>query len=110
MKLAIVGSRNLDSIIIDDYVPDGADEIVSGGAMGVDSLAKRFAAEKGIKYTEIKPQYHLYGKAAPLKRNEEIADYSDMAIAFWDGRSSGTKNVIANFRKRGKKVTVIIVG
>ena len=38
MKLEIVGSRKLTHINIDEYIPDGVDEIVSGGAVGVDVL------------------------------------------------------------------------
>ena len=109
MKLAVIGSRGLKQVIIDDYIPDGVDEIVSGGAVGVDSLAKDYARRVGIKYTEFLPQYNLYGKAAPLRRNYLIAEYADAAMALWDGRSRGTKYTIQLFRKLGKKVTVIII-
>ena len=109
MKLAVIGSRGLKQVIIDDYIPDGVEEIVSGGAVGVDSLAKDYARRAGIKYTEFLPQYNLYGKAAPLRRNYLIAEYADAAMALWDGRSRGTKYTIRLFRKLGKKVTVIII-
>ena len=109
MKLAIVGSRNVEILDIEKYMPEGISEIVSGGAKGADALAKEFAEKNGIKYTEFQPKYNLYGKAAPLKRNDEIADYADRAIAFWDGKSKGTKNVVGLFRKRGKEIDVIIV-
>lgn len=108
MKLAIIGSRKLFNVIIDDYIPEGVTEIVSGGAAGIDTLAKDFANTKGIKLTEFLPKYNLYGKAAPIRRNEEIAKYSDEAIAFWDGKSKGTKYTIDFFNKLGKKITVII--
>jgi hypothetical protein len=54
-------------------------------------------------------RYDLYGKAAPIKRNREIAEYADEAIAFWDGRSKGTDHAIRFFKKLGKKVTVIML-
>lgn len=108
MKLAIVGSRKLNQIVIDEYIPAGVTEIVSGGAKGVDTLAKEYAKRIGIKITEFLPKYNLYGRAAPIKRNEEIAEYSDEAVAFWDGESKGTKHTINFFEKLGKKVTVII--
>ena len=76
--------------------------------MGIDTIAKKFAQKNGIKYTEFLPQYNIYGKAAPIKRNEQIAMYSDEAIAFWDGKSKGTANTIDIFKKLNKKVTVII--
>ncbi|MBE6703592.1 MAG: DUF2493 domain-containing protein [Ruminococcaceae bacterium] len=107
MKLAIIGSRNLSPLIIDAYIPANVTEIVSGGASGVDALAKDFANRKGIKLTEFLPQYHLYGRAAPIKRNREIAEYADEAIAFWDGKSKGTDYTIKLFQKLEKKILVV---
>lgn len=40
-------------------------------------------------------------------RNKEIVDYADRIIAFWDGKSKGTEQVINYTRKIGKKVNVI---
>ena len=62
MKLAIIGSRNISNIDIEKYIPTGVTEIVSGGAKGVDSLAKKCAIEHNIKYTEILPDYPRYKK------------------------------------------------
>ena len=109
MKLAIVGSRNLDQIKIDKYVPTDVTEIVSGGAKGVDTLAKEYALKSNIRYTEFPPKYSLYGKAAPIKRNEEIAQYADEALVFWNGKSKGTAQAIRFFEKLNKRVTVIII-
>ena len=108
MKLAIVGSRKL-TIDISEYMPDEVDEIVSGGAKGIDTCAAEYAKSKGIKLTEILPEYERYGRAAPIKRNEEIANCADEAIAFWDGRSKGTKHTIDYFEKLGKRVKIVIV-
>ena len=109
MKLAVIGSRGLKQVMVDDYIPDGVCEIVSGGAAGVDSLAKDFALRAGLRYTEFLPQYDLYGRAAPLKRNQLIAEYADAALALWDGRSRGTKYTVELFRRLGKPVTLIII-
>ncbi len=108
MKLAIIGSRKINQIEMDEYIPEGVTEIVSGGASGVDTLARNFANGKGIKLTEFLPKYSLYGRAAPIKRNEEIAEYADEAIAWWDGKSKGTEYTIKLFKKLGKKVTIVI--
>ena len=109
MKIAIIGSRN---IFIDDlgkYLPENVTEIVSGGAKGVDKCARKYAENHNIKITEFLPEYSKYGKAAPLKRNIQIIEYADEVLAFWDGKSKGTKHVIDSCEKLGKKVTVIIV-
>ena len=108
MKLAIIGSRNIIEISIKEYIPSGVTEIVSGGARGVDTLAKNFATEMGIPLIEFLPKYNLYGRAAPIKRNEEIAQYADEALVFWDGVSKGTQHTIKYFEKLGKRVTLII--
>ncbi|MBQ5850368.1 MAG: DUF2493 domain-containing protein [Lachnospiraceae bacterium] len=109
MKLAIIGSRNITVENLEDYIPKNLTEIVSGGAKGVDSCAMQYAQEHNIKLIVFLPKYKLYGKAAPLKRNLQIIDYSDEVFAFWDGQSKGTKYVIDNCRKINKKVTVITI-
>lgn len=109
MKLAIIGSRNLLKIEIKKYIPKETTEIVSGGARGVDTLAKEFAIKNKLLLTEFLPKYNIYGRTAPLKRNDEIALYADEVIAFWDGQSRGTAYTIKAFKKLGKKVTIVLV-
>lgn len=108
MKVAIVGSRELilNTSDIKFYLPAAATEIVSGGAKGVDTLAKNFAIENNYKYIEFLPDYEKYGKAAPLRRNDEIIDYADIVLALWDGKSKGTKYVIDKCKKIGKSIIV----
>ncbi len=106
MKVAVVGSR---SIIISDislHIGE-ADEIISGGAVGVDACAEKYALDKGIKLTVFRPQYELYGRAAPIVRNRQIVDCADKVIAFWDGHSKGTLSVIKYAESIGKECLVI---
>lgn len=109
MKLAIIGSREIQISNIQDYLPPNVTEIVSGGARGIDSCAAEYAKQNGIKLTVFLPEYALYGRGAPLKRNHKIAEYADEAIAFWDGHSRGTKYTIDLFHASGKKISVIIL-
>lgn len=106
MKIAIIGSRNLTVNNLEKYLPQGVTEIVSGGAKGIDSCARNYAQENNIKLTEFLPQYEKYGKGAPLRRNLQIINYSDEVLAFWDGKSRGTKYVIDQCRKNNKKVII----
>lgn len=72
MKLAIIGSRNLE-LDITPYVPEGVDEIISGGAKGVDCIAEEYADKHKISKHIIRPRYDLYpSRVAPIKRNEII--------------------------------------
>lgn len=106
MKIAVVGSRNLKVKNLEKYLPKETDEIISGGAKGIDTCAREYALLNGIKLTEFLPDYNKFGKKAPLERNLQIIDYADEIIAFWDKKSTGTRFVIANCRKRGKKIKV----
>ncbi|MBQ6846231.1 MAG: DUF2493 domain-containing protein [Oscillospiraceae bacterium] len=109
MKVAIIGSRNITVENLGDYLPENTTEIVSGGAKGVDICAREYAVENGIKLTEFLPDYARYRRGAPLKRNIQIIEYADTVLAFWDGKSRGTKFVIDNCEKIGKEVKVIIL-
>ena len=57
MKIAIIGSRRLTVKDIGKYLPNGVTEIISGGAKGVDTLAREYALANGIKLNEFLPDY-----------------------------------------------------
>ncbi len=109
MKVAVIGSRTLFVHSIGSYLPDGITEIVSGGAKGIDACARDYAYQNNLKLTEFLPEYQLYRRAAPLKRNEQIVEYADYVLAFWDGKSRGTKYVIDYGKKQDTLVEVIML-
>ena len=109
MKIAVVGSRKLIVNNLEDYIPAECDEIVSGGAIGIDRCAAAYARQNGLKLTEFLPEYDLYGKFAPIKRNYTIVDYADRVIAFWDGQSRGTLSVIKYCEKVGKECQTVFL-
>lgn len=106
MKLAVIGSRGLTITNLEEIIPKGVTEIVSGGAKGIDACAAEYARSHGLKLTEFLPEYKRYGRGAPFKRNLRIIDYADEVLALWDGQSSGTKYVIEQCKKKSKNVTV----
>ncbi len=106
MKVAVIGSRSIMSYPLEEIIPADTTEIISGGARGVDSLAREYAQQHDIPLTEIHPDYARYSRGAPLRRNLEIIARADLVIALWDGKSSGTAQVIAECRKQGKPVIV----
>ncbi len=108
MRVAVIGSRTLHLENLSDYLPEGTTEIVSGGARGIDTDAKKYALQHKILLTEFLPDYQQYGRSAPLKRNIQIIEYADMVLAFWDGKSHGTKFVIDNCYKRNIPVRIIL--
>lgn len=110
--VAVIGSRtmgNYDLIrrALDDLKPAS---IISGGAVGVDSMAEQYAKNEGIPFTAIRPEYAKYGRGAPLFRNERIVDSADKVVAFWDGKSRGTKHAIDYAVAQKKDLEVVVVG
>ena len=109
MRIAIIGSRNLKLYDLDNYIPKGVTEIVSGGAVGIDSCAKKYALEKGLRLTEYLPNYKKYGVTAPLFRNMQIIENCDLVLAFWDGKSKGTRHVIKKCTEQRIPVKIYLI-
>ena len=107
MKIAVVGSRSITEIDLSPYL-SSCDEIVSGGACGVDACAAQYAKSHGIKLTEFLPEYARYGRGAPIVRNKKIVDYADQILVFWDGHSKGSASVI-EYAKQSKKPYQVIL-
>lgn len=107
MKVAVVGSRSITVEKLEEYLTD-AEEIVSGGAKGVDICAAQYARENGLILTEFLPEYKRYGRAAPIVRNKKIVDYADRVVVFWDGKSKGSLSVIRYAEQVGKDCKVVL--
>ena len=116
IKVIIAGTRDFNDY---DYLKKNVDyflqdfnpnkiEIVSGNARGADKLGERYAKEHNLPVKLFSANWDKYGKRAGYLRNQEMADYSDMLIAFWDEKSKGTKHMIDIAKKQG--LTVIVVG
>ncbi|PHS51899.1 MAG: hypothetical protein COB01_08845 [Lutibacter sp.] len=110
MKLIIAGSRNFTDYkklceICDNILQDQTDvEIVSGAYYkGADLLGEKYAVEKGFLLTKFPADWKRFGRAAGPKRNEQMANYADALIAFWDGKSKGTKHMIELAKQYGVK-------
>ena len=81
-------------------------EIISGGARGADALGERYAKEKGYSIKRFPAEWERYGRSAGPRRNEAMAKYADALLAYWDGESRGTKNMIELAKANGLKVGV----
>ena len=109
MKLAIIGSRTCPAVDIEAQLKSIPDTIVSGGAVGADTWAREFARKRGLKLIEFFPDYDKYGRRAPLERNKLIVEECDCLLAFWDGKSRGTKFTLDYARERNKPVKVVLI-
>ena len=113
MRVGVIGGRKIESLDIHEiipYIPAQCSEIVSGGAQGIDQLARKIAEELSVPLTEFFPDYEKYGRAAPIRRNQQIVDYSDLIIAVWDGESKGPRDTLIRALKAGKAIKPVIVG
>jgi hypothetical protein len=78
-----------------------------GNEYGADFLGEKYAKEKGYKVTPFPADWKNNGKAAGFMRNEQMAEYADCLIAFWDGKSRGTADMIERAKSHGLKIRVI---
>lgn len=80
--------------------------IVSGHCYGADLLGERYARERGYQVEVYEAQWSQYGPGAGPLRNRQMAAAADALIAFWDGKSRGTLNMINEARGHGLAVRV----
>ena len=76
-------------------------------ANGADSLAERYATAHGIDLIIMPANWKKDGKQAGYIRNTRMAEFATHLIAFWDGRSNGTKHMIKTARDLGIKTRII---
>ena len=109
MKIAVVGSREfpykaLVTLVL-EYTAHSHDVIISGGARGVDTWAKEYALAHNIKYEEYPAEWDKHGKSAGYIRNKLIIENANVVLAFWDGKSKGTKHSIDLALKLNKELS-----
>lgn len=103
-KLIIAGSRTLNNyalfkrevniFMFEHNLNRGNCTIVSGHAKGADIYGEYFARQGYFSLLTFPANWSLYGKAAGMIRNNQMADIATHCLLFWDGKSHGTKNMI----------------
>lgn len=120
MRIAVVGSRSITDVewvftILDRFIKEMSPfkpTIVSGGAVGVDEIAKLYAKKRGYDFVEYLP-YFLLDTTVPFTsryffiRNKQIVQNSDKVLAIWDGKSKGTEHTIKYAQKTGVPVMIL---
>lgn len=113
-RVIVAGGRDFNNYQLlrdklDYYLQNLPDiEIVSGGAKGADALGERYAEENAYPLKIFPADWDNLGKRAGFVRNSEMAEHADYLIAFWDGKSRGTKHMINIAKRVGLKVKVVI--
>lgn len=99
MTTIIAGSRGITDpeVIATAVAASGfvVTEVYSGGAHGVDTAGETWAKSQNIPVRVFPADWETFGKRAGMLRNETMASQADQLIAIWDGKSPGTKHMIA---------------
>ena len=120
MKVIIAGTRTFTDYALlsrkcDAILADQSDvQIISGkcpgkdGKPGADKLGERYAAERRYNLIEMPADWSRGLSGGPI-RNRAMAAQADALIAFWDGVSPGTKNMVDEAHAAGLLIRVIII-
>lgn len=85
-------------------------EVFSGRATGADYWGEEWAKANNVPIRPFPADWAGLGKKAGPIRNNQMADLADALIAFWDGFSPGTKNMLEEMCNRAKPSYVVGLG
>lgn len=114
MKLIVAGGRDFSEVEMGNEAiakcvrGNNVTEIVCGKAKGGDTVGENWAIANNLEVSEFPANWKLYKNGAGPKRNAKMGDYADILLAFWDGKSTGTKHMIDYMRKLKKPVMVVL--
>lgn len=119
-RIVVCGGRDFNDRelcfqALDKIIPMYPDpEIVSGHATGADSLGEEYAREHALPVSIFPASWQVYGRAAGPIRNKQMLEYArqdnPLIVAFWDGASRGTGNMIRQAKEAGVPVKIIRIG
>lgn len=81
--------------------------LIHGGARGVDTYAGEWGHLNGVEIEVYEAEWDHFGKSAGYRRNSEMVRDADVVVAFWDGKSKGTKHSIDLALKARKELHVL---
>src|ERR1700741_2286379 len=114
MRVLVCGSRHFNDYEVARGVLDsihGISAIIHGGARGADSMGARYAEICDIPVQRFDALWDVYGRRAGPVRNAKMLREGtpDLVVAFWDGKSPGTRHMIAIAKEAGVKTIVVDV-
>lgn len=130
-RLIIAGGRDFDNyelakesllqLVESNWIKDEP-IVISGGAKGGDYIGECLANEFGLNVEVFQAdwkdmrepcivktnQYGEYNALAGMNRNHSMGDSGTHLLAFWNGKSKGTLDMIEYMKSLGKPVKVIM--
>ena len=116
MNLIIAGGRDFDDYPLLckslDHLLKNTDKstitVFSGQAKGADSLGEQYAKQRHIPVKHFPADWDKHGKKAGILRNQEMLDAgASHLVAFWDGVSKGTADMVNRATKAGLHIRVV---
>ncbi len=113
MNLVIAGGRDFNDMaglcsVVDEYVRGrGAVTVFCGMARGADMCGHDYALLRGYPVRKFPANWTDHGKRAGHLRNELMAQVCSHVIVFWDGKSPGTKSMIAFAQQYNKPCKIV---
>jgi hypothetical protein len=109
VKLIVAGTRTYNNKPhIEDILSNfDISLLLCGMCRGPDMIAHQYCRDRNIAIKEFRANWKEFGKAAGPMRNADMAAEADYLVAFWNGYSRGTANMI-NEMKRLNKATLTI--
>lgn len=121
VRILVTGGRDFRDFKL---LTEGADRLLSklpdakpyfyfGDAKGADSLIWQYVLRNKLNYERFVANWKMYGKAAGMIRNKEMLDSVvgleglKYCLAFWDGKSKGTHNMITLCSSAGFLLDII---
>lgn len=106
LRLLITGSRNYPHMDFVRYyvwtmLPFLAC-IIHGNTRGVDRAAASAAKLHGVPVEVHIPDWDKHGKSAGPRRNRAMVRVATDVVAFWDGKSPGTRSCVSFARDKCK--------
>lgn len=116
-RVIIAGGRDFDdyeymSTKLNDLFKDQnvfnnqAIKVISEMAKGADTLGIRYADEHKITKILFPANWKAYPRIAGFLRNTDMLSIATHLIAFWDGKSNGTKHMIDIAQEKGIPVWI----
>lgn len=115
MKVIIAGGRDFNDMnllidIMNKLYESGflelPIEVVCGEARGADLLGRDLAINQQWVIHSFPAKWKTHGKSAGYHRNADMGKFADVLVAFWDGKSRGTKHMIDFMHQLNKPVSI----
>lgn len=113
-RVIVAGGRDFDDYDLLERKMDyflsnitGQVIIVCGKARGADTLGAQYAKARNYKIAYYPADWKCEGKAAEYVRNLKMAQNADALVAFWNGKSRGTKHMIDTAKNKNLKIRIV---